>query len=99
MSLISGPGPATIDSIIARLSDKRKDEEPGQGEKSWIAELVQTDSHSSVTEGRLRTIGAHEPVPPGHVKAEVAVGLCWEHRVMDPVHVRRHHKQSQNPIQ
>ena len=46
----------------------------------------------------LRAIGAAETVPPGEIEAEVAVGLAGDDRMMDPVHVRRHQDQPQEPV-
>ena len=38
---------------------------------------------------RLVAVGAEQPVPPGQVEAEIAVGLARMDRVMHPMHVGR----------
>ncbi len=47
----------------------------------------------------LGGISAEQPVPPGQIKAEVAVGFRRVDGVMDPVHVRRHDEEAQDPVE
>ena len=48
---------------------------------------------------RLRTISAHQAVPPGHIETKVAVGLDREYGMMNSVHIRSYHKKAKKPIQ
>ena len=48
--------------------------------------------------GGLRYIGAEDPVPPGQVEAKIGIDQRGMDRMVDPVHVRRHHKQPQYPV-
>lgn len=51
-----------------------------------------TDFHGAMTSFRLVPITAKQSIPPGIVKAEIAVALVFHDGVMQPVHIRGHQK-------
>ena len=63
-----------------------------------IAETLDADGHAVVTCSGLRAVSAEQPVPPGKVETEVAVGFCADDRMMHAVHVRRHHQQAHDAV-
>ena len=64
-----------------------------------LPEGIEPDRHALVPERRLRPVGAEQPVPPGQVETEVAVGFGRDVGVVDPVHVRRHDEPAQRPVE
>src|SRR6056297_1795198 len=69
-----------------------------QPQVGGIPELPDADGHAVVAVSRLVPIGAEQPVPPGQVEAEIAVGLVPVDRVMNAVHVRRDHEPTKHPV-
>ena len=86
----------TIDGPSAGITHKRQDQEARQDKPLWIAELGQPDHHIRVPLGGMRFVGAEQSVPPGQVKAIIAVGLPDDDRVMDPMHVRRNNNEPEH---
>ena len=60
--------------------------------------MAEADGHPFVSGSRLIPIGAENPVPPGQVKSEIAVGFPNDHRMMHPVHFRGHHEKTEHSI-
>jgi len=50
--------------------------------------VTEADVHTSIAGGLSRSIGAKNPIPPGEVKSEIAVGFPDDHRMMHPMHFR-----------
>src|SRR3990172_1950125 len=63
-----------------------------------IANAAEADGHAFVARGGLGAIGSEKAVPPGEVKAEVAVVFLNHDRVVHAVHLRRNHEQPQHTI-
>jgi hypothetical protein len=55
--------------------------------------------HPVMTESGLITVSPKQAVPPWHIEAEISVGLTPIDRVMHAMHVGRHDKQAQHPIE
>ena len=86
-----------VERILAGLKE-RQDKQPGQSQTCWITKLAEADNHSFMTPRRLSLIGAHKAVPPGEIKTKIAIMLFDHDRMVDTVHLRRDHQESQNPI-
>jgi hypothetical protein len=63
-----------------------------------VTKLSQADHLVRVPFVRLIFVDAEQPVPPGQVEPEFAVGLLNEHRVMDPVHIRRNYQRPERLV-
>ena len=87
-----------VDGHPTGITYERKDQEARQGKPLWIAELGQPDRHIRVPFFGLVFVGSEQPVPPGQVEAEIAVGLADDDRVMDPVHVRRNNNEPEHTV-
>ena len=72
---------------------------PVQMQLSGLAEGIETDRHAVVPERGLRPVSAEQPVPPGQVETEIAVGFGRDVGMVDPVHVRRHDDPAQRPVE
>lgn len=83
---------ATVDRVAADTPDERQGQHPVQAINSHVPELRQTNGPILVPRGGLRALGVEEEVPPRQVEPEIAVRLAHEHRMVDPVHVRRDHR-------
>jgi hypothetical protein len=69
-----------------------------QGDLPQVPELSKTDHHTLVAIGGLIFVRSEKPIPPRQIEAEIAVCLTDDHRVVDPVHIRRHHQQPQQTV-
>src|SRR5215472_7572799 len=78
------PPPQWIEAVVA---PKWLDEHPVEAEFARIAKLVEADGHAIMTGRRFRPIGAEQPVPPGQIEAEIAIGLARYDRMMHAMHV------------
>ncbi len=87
-----------VDWIPARITDEGKCQQPRQRQPLGITKLRQSDGHVLMAFDRLSAIGAEQPVPPGQIEAEIAVGFADDHGVMHPVHVRGDHEISQYAV-
>jgi len=87
-----------VDWIIAGAADQWLDQHPVEPQVSPGSELFDADGHGLVTFTGLRPIGPEQTIPPGQVEAEIAVRLARMDRVMNPVHVRRHHDKPQDTV-
>ncbi|KJR99219.1 MAG: hypothetical protein VR65_17620 [Desulfobulbaceae bacterium BRH_c16a] len=86
------------DRHSAGMTHKRQDKKARQGKLALVAKLRQADHHIGVSLVRLVFVGAEQPVPPRQVEPEIAVGLLDDHRMMDPVHVRRNNQQPERLV-
>lgn len=70
-----------------------------------MRKLLDADGHGRVSVHGLRAVRAeqcndywNEPIPPWQVEAVVTVGLARVARMVDSVHVGRHHDPAQGPV-
>src|SRR5512132_4610146 len=94
-SLIGFPHPERIAACLAPEGLQQHAIEP---EFAGITELLDTNRHGVVAGRGLGAVGAQQTVPPRQVEPEIAVGLAPQDRMMDAMHVWRHHKPAQDPI-
>ena len=87
-----------VDGDAAGISNKGQDEKPRQGQFLGITKLGESDHHAIVPLFRLVFIGAEQSVPPGEIKAIVAVRLPDDHRMMHTVHIGRDNEKSKDPV-
>jgi hypothetical protein len=66
---------------------------------SWVAILAKPNRHAFVALHRLGLIGTHEAVPPGEIKTKIAIMFLDHDGMVDAVHLRRDHEESQNLIE
>lgn len=89
---------AARDRVGSGRAEERLDEKPVQPQTPRVAEFLETDPHRAMAGRRLRAVGAEEPIPPREREAEGAAGLDGDDRVVDPMHVGRHHEQAQRVV-
>ena len=77
----------SIDGYGAKVVNKRHNYQPRQSKPPWVPNVGNPNRHCFMSVGRLITIGAKQTVPPGDIKAKIAVCLTYYNGMMHPVHV------------
>lgn len=88
----------SVDGHPAGVTHEWQYQKVRQRKFSWIAKLRQADHHIHVPLGGLIFVRARQPVPPGQIEPVIAVRLPDDDRVVDPVHIRGYHDQSDHPV-
>ena len=63
-----------------------------------IAEVGHPNRHVGVAPSRLIAVASKQPIPPGEIEAEIAVGLAGVYRMMNAVHIGRNDKPPHHAI-
>jgi hypothetical protein len=91
-------GVSLSDRISANVTEKRLKYHAIYPEVLRIAELLDADRHRFVSGSGLRSVGTEEAVPPRQVESKITIGLTHKDRMMDAMHVGRHHEPAQNAV-
>jgi hypothetical protein len=91
-------GVTLSDRIPANVTQKRLKHHAIYPEVAWIAELLDADCHRFVSGSGLCSVGTEEAVPPRQVEPKIAIGFTHQNRMMDAMHVGRHHEPAQNAV-
>ena len=84
--------------ISANVTEKRLKHHAIHPEVAWIAELLDAYYHRFVSGSGLCSVGTEEAVPHRQVEPKIAVGFTHKDRMMDAMHVGRHHEPPQNAV-
>src|SRR5262245_55730208 len=82
--------PFSLEGVAPRAPLKRKHE--SSAETEWHAEFAETDFQAELAELRILPVRPAQTIPKRKRKSEIRVGLDYLRRVMDAMHVGRHHK-------
>src|SRR5262245_41525098 len=91
-------GVSLSDRIPANVTEKRLQHHAIDPEVAWIAELLDANRHRFMSSSGLGSIGTEEAVPPRQIESKIAVGFTHQDRMMDAMHVGRHHEPAQNAV-
>ena len=80
------------------VAHERQEQKTQQGKLLRVSELSETDHHIRVPLGGLGFVSPEQTVPPGDTEAVIAVRFSDDDRVVNPVHVRRHHDAPKQPV-
>lgn len=89
----------SIQGIIPGLFRKRHDQHLEQMFFGGVTELGKSYGHFFMAGNRLGTVGPEQTIPPGEIKAEIAVCFPDDDGMVHPVHIRRHDKEAQGAVQ
>ena len=93
-----GFGILVVRTVRDAIAPERLGQQSIKPELCRVSELVNPDGHALVAGCRLRSICPEQTIPPWQIETEIAVGLEWQDRMVDPMHVWCDDKPTQNAI-